>query len=138
MRTPKFRSGIFAHKLVERPLIDGSWAERDTLVPTLGWREARDFSLRSTGGLALPVRPDEQRALCGNDPKAATNQLLRSIDKAGVTVRNNELKKFEHNGAAKDDQENQAVMPAMADAEQKAQQRKGPGLPDRVWQRYCA
>jgi hypothetical protein len=70
------------------------------------------------------VRPDEQRALCGNDPKAATNQLLRSIDKAGVTVRNNELKKLKRNGAAKDDQENQALMPAMADAEQQAQQKK--------------
>lgn len=54
-----------------------------------------------------------------HDPKAATNQLLRSIDKPGVTVWNNELKKFEHNGAAKHDQEDQALMPAMV-----AQQRK--------------
>ena len=77
-----------------------------------------------TNRLAFPARPDQHRALCGNDPKAATNQFLCGIEEAGVAARNAQLKQLERNRAAKDDQENQAVMPAVADGKQKAQQRK--------------
>jgi hypothetical protein len=70
------------------------------------------------------AKPDEQRGLCGNDSCAAANQLLRSIDKAGVAVWNNELKKFKRNGTSKDDDNNQAEVPAITDREQKAQLRK--------------